>query len=160
MRTAWKWSVLVLVVVAWPADVAAAGNARTNVVVILADDLGGSDLGCYGSTYHRTPHLDRLAAGSMRFTSAYAACTVCSPTRAALLTGLYPARLHVTDWIPGHVRPFARLKVPDWTMRLPAETYTLARAFQAAGYATASVGKWHLGGSDSYPEKHGFDRNV
>jgi arylsulfatase A-like enzyme len=140
-----------------------AGNEPTqkpNVVVILVDDLGWADLGCYGNKFHETPHIDGLAKDGVRFTAGYAACTVCSPTRAALLSGQYPARLHVTDWIAGHKRPFAKLKVPDWTMRLPAETHSLAETFKAAGYATASVGKWHLGGPDSYPEKHGFDLNV
>jgi arylsulfatase A-like enzyme len=133
---------------------------RPNVVVVLADDLGATDLGCTGSTFHETPALDRLAASGLRFTRAYSACTVCSPTRAALLTGQYPARLRVTDWIAGHKRPFAKLRVPDWTMRLPAEADTLAERFRAAGYATASIGKWHLGGPDSRPEDHGFDLNV
>ena len=133
---------------------------RPNVIVILADDLGIADLGCYGNTFHETPHLDRLAKEGMRFTNAYSACTVCSPTRAALLTGLYPARLHITDWIAGHQKPFAKLSVPDWTMRLSPEIYTMPRAFKDAGYATASMGKWHLGGPDCYPEKHGFDVNV
>jgi arylsulfatase A-like enzyme len=137
-----------------------AAQDRPNVVVILADDLGATDLACTGSRFHETPSLDRLAASGMRFTRAYSACTVCSPTRAALLTGRYPARLRVTDWIAGHKRPFAKLRVPDWTMRLPAEAETLAERFKAAGYATASLGKWHLGGADSRPEDHGFDLNV
>lgn len=133
---------------------------KPNVVVVLADDLGATDLGCSGSRFHETPALDRLAASGMSFARAYSACTVCSPTRAALLTGLSPARLRVTDWIAGHKRPFAKLRVPDWTRRLPAEPVTLAERFQAAGYATASLGKWHLGGPDSRPEDHGFDLNV
>lgn len=144
---------LVLAPLAFSAD-------RPNVVVFLIDDLGWADPGCYGNTFHETPHIDRLAKDGVRFTNGYSACTVCSPTRAALLTGQYPARLHVTDWIAGHKRPFARLKVPDWTMHLPHETHSLAEAFKAAGYTTASVGKWHLGMADSYPEKHGFDLNV
>src|SRR5689334_22054980 len=74
---------------------------KPNVVIILIDDLGRNDLGCYGSRYYRTPHLDRLAAGGVRFTDAYAACPVCSPTRASILTGQYPARLNLTDWLPG-----------------------------------------------------------
>lgn len=131
-----------------------------NVVVILVDDLGGTDLGCYGSRFFETPNLDRLAREGLRFTQAYSACTVCSPTRAALLTGKYPARLHVTDWIPGHQRPAAKLRVPDWTMYLSPSERTLAEALSSAGYATASIGKWHLGGPEYFPEKHGFDRNV
>ena len=90
-----------------------------NVILILIDDLGWTDLGCQGSKFYETPHIDRLAASGMRFTQGYSACTVCSPTRAAVMTGKYPARLHITDWIAGHKRPFAKLKVPDWTMHLP-----------------------------------------
>lgn len=138
----------------------AAAAERPNVIVFLIDDLGWTDPGCYGNTFHETPHIDRLAKDSLRFTNGYAACTVCSPTRACLLTGQYPARLHVTDWIAGHKRPFAKLKVPDWTMHLPHETHSLAEAFRDAGYVSASMGKWHLGGPDSYPEKHGFNLNV
>lgn len=131
-----------------------------NVVVILADDLGWTDLGCYGSDLHETPHLDRLARDGVRFTQAYSACTVCSPTRAALLTGKSPARLHLTDWIPGLVPDNPKLLPPDWTKFLPASETTLADLFRAKGYATASVGKWHLGGEAYYPERHGFDRNI
>jgi arylsulfatase A-like enzyme len=131
-----------------------------NVVVILVDDLGATDLGHAGSAFYETPHIDRLAAGGLRFTRAYSACTVCSPTRAALLTGKYPARLRVTDWIAGHKRPNAKLRVPDWTMKLAHEERTLAEALKEAGYATASVGKWHLGGPEHWPEKQGFDLNV
>src|SRR6266511_4266018 len=92
---------------------------RPNVIVILADDLGWSDLACYGSDLHETPHLDRLAKNGMRFTQNYSACTVCSPTRAALLTGKYPARLHITDWIPGLMPDNPKLLVPEWTKHLP-----------------------------------------
>jgi arylsulfatase A-like enzyme len=138
----------------------AAAAERLNVVLILADDLGWTDLACYGSDLHETPHLDRLAKDGMRFTQAYSACTVCSPTRAALLTGKYPARLRITDWIPGQMPDNPKLLVPDWTKFLPTDETTLAELFRAKGYATAAVGKWHLGGEPYYPEKHGFDRNV
>jgi len=143
----------------------AAGDAKPaarplNFVVILVDDLGATDLECFGSRFYRTPNLNRLAAEGMRFTQAYSACTVCSPTRAAMMTGKYPARLHITDWIQGHKRPKAKLKVPDWTMHLPHEERTLAEALKTAGYATASIGKWHLGGPEYGPEKHGFDVNL
>lgn len=131
-----------------------------NVVVILVDDLGATDLGCTGSRFYETPHIDRLAASGMRFTQGYSACTVCSPTRAALLTGKYPARLHITDWIPGHMRPRARLRVPDWTMHLPLEELTLAERLKEAGYATAHIGKWHLGDPPYYPQHQGFDLNI
>jgi len=133
---------------------------QPNFVLILADDLGWSDLHCQGSRFYQTPNLDRLASQGMRFTQAYSACTVCSPTRAALMTGKYPARLHLTDWIAGHVRPYAKLTVPDWTMHLPLEEITVAKALKPAGYASISIGKWHLGGPEFYPEKLGFDDNI
>lgn len=131
-----------------------------NFVVVLADDLGATDLGCTGSPFYETPHLDRLAADGMKFTAAYSACTVCSPTRASLLTGQYPARLHLTDWIAGHHRPHAKLRVPEWTQHLPREIPNLARRLKEAGYATASIGKWHLGGPEFHPDKQGFDVNL
>jgi arylsulfatase A len=148
---------LLAILVATPVAVAA---PRPNVVLVLIDDLGWTDLGCQGSTFYETPHIDRLAASGMRLTHCYSACTVCSPTRAAVLTGMYPARLHITDWIEGHKRPFAKLSVPDWTMHLPHGTHTIAEAFQANGYATCHVGKWHLGGEAYEPMTHGFDRNI
>jgi len=132
----------------------------SNVIVILVDDLGAVDLACQGSGFCKTPHIDRLAAAGIRFTAGYAACTVCSPTRAALLTGQSPARLHLTDWIAGHENPQAKLKIPDWQKYLPLEAVTLAERLAAAGYATASIGKWHLGGADHGPEQQGFGRNV
>jgi len=137
-----------------------AAEKKWNVVLILADDLGWTDLSCYGSDLHETPHLDELAKKGMRFTQAYSACTVCSPTRAALLTGKYPARLHITDWIPGAMPDNPKLLVPDWTKYLPASEKTIARYFKEAGYKTASIGKWHLGGEEYYPQKHGFDVNI
>src|SRR4051812_8982450 len=142
-----------------PARLAAA-DPPVNVVVVLADDLGWTDLACYGSDLHETPHLDRLAADGMRFTQNYSACTVCSPTRAALLTGKYPARLHITDWIPGLPPENPKLTVPDFTKQLPLEEKTIADVLHAAGYAPASVGKWPRGGPPFYPEHHGFDLNV
>jgi arylsulfatase A-like enzyme len=93
----------------------------------------------------------------VKFTQNYSACTVCSPTRAALLTGKYPARLHITDWIPGEMPDNPKLIVPDWTKYLPLDETTMANVFHNAGYATASLGKWHLGGKQYYPDKHGFD---
>jgi arylsulfatase A-like enzyme len=150
-----------LVALAVIAPVQAADPGRLNVIVILADDLGWTDLACFGSDLHRTPNLDRLAREGMRFTHGYSACTVCSPTRAALLTGKYPARLHITDWIPGSRRANAKLKVPDWTQYLPREEVTIATVLKQAGYATASIGKWHLGNKEQgYPDKHGFDLNI
>jgi arylsulfatase A len=131
-----------------------------NVILILADDLGWTDLSCYGSDFYETPNIDRLARDGMKFTQAYSACTVCSPTRSAILTGKYPARLHVTDWIPGLPPENPKLLVPDWTKYLPLEEITIARALKSVGYVTASIGKWHLGGEEYFPEKHGFDINI
>ena len=111
-----------------------------NVIVILVDDMGWRDLSCQGSEFYETPHIDRLAAAGMRFTQGYSACTVCSPSRAAIMTGQYPARLHITDWIAGHQRPHAKLLPPDWTKHLPLETVTVAERLKTAGYATASIG--------------------
>src|SRR5690349_21805037 len=137
-----------------------AADPPPNVIVILADDFGWTDLACYGSDLHETPHLDRLAKDGMKFTQSYSACTVCSPTRAAILTGKYPARLHVTDWIPGQMPENPKLLVPEWTKYLALEETTLARALRSAGYVKASIGKWHLGTEEYWPEKHGFDINV
>jgi arylsulfatase A-like enzyme len=133
---------------------------KPNVVVILSDDLGWTDLACYGSKLYETPNIDQLARDGVKFTHNYSACTVCSPTRAALLTGKYPARLHITDWIPGQMPDNPKLIVPDWTKYLPLEEVTLANVLHNAGYVTASMGKWHLGGEPYYPEKHGFDLNI
>lgn len=123
--------------------------------------MGWADGGCLGSQFYRTPQLDALAASGMRFTQAYAACAVCSPTRAALLTGKTPARLHITDWISGEGAPKnSRFDLPDWQKHLPLEEKTLAEALKEFGYATAHVGKWHLGGGAFLPENQGFDLNV
>lgn len=129
-------------------------------MLILIDDMGWTDLGCYGSKYYETPHIDQLAREGMRFTQAYSACTVCSPTRAALLTGKTPARLHITDWIAGHVPQNGRLAIPNWTQHLPLEEETLAERLKTRGYATASIGKWHLGEAEFGPTKQGFDINL
>jgi len=142
-----------------PADTTATGG-RMNVVVVLVDDLGWQDLSCQGSNYFETPAIDRLAAEGMRFTRGYAACTVCSPSRAAMMTGQSPARLHITDWIPGHHKPEAKLAPPGWTLELPLEVTTVAERLQSAGYATASIGKWHLGGPRYFPEHQGFEENI
>jgi arylsulfatase A-like enzyme len=134
---------------------------KLNVVVILADDLGWADLGCYGSTFHRTPNLDRLAASGLRFTNGYAACPVCSPTRAALMTGKAPARLGLTDWLPGRPdRPDQKLARPPLPQQLALSETMLAAALKKAGYATGHIGKWHLGGKGFGPHEHGFQVSV
>ena len=132
---------------------------RPNVVFILVDDLGWSDLGVQGSRFYETPNIDRLAEQGLRFLNAYASAPVCSPTRAALLTGKHPARLQMTDWIPGD-NPLDRpLMGPAGLKALPLEEITLAEALRAEGYATFLAGKWHLGGNGYSPENQGFDFN-
>lgn len=134
---------------------------KPNIVFILIDDMGWADGGCFGSKFYQTPQIDALAASGVRFTSAYAACAVCSPSRAALMTGKYPARLHITDYIPGEAVPKdSRFTLPDWLQHLPREETTLATALKKLGYATAHMGKWHLGGGEFLPQYQGFDTNV
>lgn len=132
-----------------------------NIVLLLVDDLGWADVGCYGSTFYETPNIDRLAQQGLKFTNAYASCNVCSPSRASILTGKYPARLHITDWIQGHEKPYAKLLPPQWTQYLPLEETTIAEVLKKKQYATASIGKWHLGDDIKYyPEHQGFDVNI
>jgi arylsulfatase A-like enzyme len=130
-----------------------------NIVIILADDLAWADGGCYGSKFHETPSLDRLAAEGMRFTNGYAAHMSCSPSRAALLTGRYPARLKITAFIPGPSLS-GKFLPAKMRMELPFEKVTLAEVLKESGYATLFVGKWHLGDAPYFPEKQGFDVNV
>ncbi len=132
-----------------------------NIVILLIDDLGWADVNCDRPTVYETPNIDRLAASGMRFSNAYAACPVCSPTRASILTGKYPARLHLTDWIPGRKQwPAAKLITPQFEQQLALEEVTIAESLKPAGYVSASIGKWHLGKPAFYPEKQGFDLNV
>ena len=132
-----------------------------NIVFFLVDDLGWSDVGCYGSPFHETPNIDALAKEGVRFTDAYAACHVCSPTRASILTGKYPARLNLTDWLPGRREfPFQKFKNAVINQHLPFEEKTIAEALKAHGYRTAIFGKWHLGEKPSGPTAHGFDVQV
>ena len=146
------------------ADTSAARSPteKPNIVLFLADDLGWTGLRCFGSDFYETPNLDRLAEEGMKFTDAYAACTVCSPSRAALMTGMYPARLHLTSFIPGQDRPFAKMNIPDWTKGLDSKYTTLPEALKAGGYRTIHVGKWHLNfpGEKEDPTQHGFDFSV
>lgn len=139
----------------------AAMASPPNIVFILIDDMGWPDLGCYGNSFNETPNIDALADQGMRFTDAYAACPVCSPTRASILSGQYPARVGVTDFIPGHWRPYERLRVPiNRTQYLPLEITTVAEALKTNDYATGMFGKWHLGGRDQYPDHQGFDEML
>ncbi len=153
------------------------GGAPPNVVLFLIDDLGWADLGCYGSTYYETPRLDRLAREGTRFTDGYAACAVCSPTRAAVITGRYPARIGVTDWIRARYQRDAELAMvetedgyvaaPGRALLCPRNPYwmaldevTLAEVLRARGYVTCHAGKWHLGDEAWFPERQGFDVNI
>lgn len=137
-------------------------NRPPNILVVLADDLGWSDLACYGGDLHETPHINRLAKEGVRFTGAYSASPVCSPTRLALLTGMHPARFGMTIWREGASTPPADRKLlpPVAAADLPGTIPTLAERLQGKGYTTALVGKWHLGGADHFPENHGFDVNI
>lgn len=131
---------------------------KPNIVFILADDLGINDLACYGRTEHNTPNLDQLAREGMRFTAAYCAQPICSPSRAAILTGKAPARLHLTTYLPGRAdAPSQKVLHPKMRQELPLEEMTLAEALKTNGYATACIGKWHLGGKGFLPTEQGFD---
>ncbi len=141
-----------------------AEKSKPNIVVFLADDLGWPDLGCYGSTFYETPNLDRLAREGARFTDAYAACPVCSPTRASLMTGQYPQRTGVTDYIGAAMTPDqwkrnTKLLPASYQDRLAHDATTLAEALKSGGYATFFAGKWHLGPEGWWPEDQGFDVN-
>jgi len=129
-----------------------------NFLFILIDDLGWMDLGCYGSSFYETPNLDKLASEGIRFTNAYASCPVCSPTRASILTGKYPATLGLTQFIGGSTE--GKLIEPPYIDHLPLNEMSLATTLKENGYQTWHVGKWHLGGEAYYPEKHGFDVNI
>src|SRR2546423_10110080 len=144
-----------------PIGVAAAGPLKTkppNIVFILCDDLGINDLHCYRRADHHTPNLDRLAAQGMRFTCAYCAQPICSPSRAAILTGKAPARLHLTTYLPG--RPDCvsqKVLHPEIEMAVPLSEKMLPQYFKQAGYVSAAIGKWHVGGQGFGPIEHGFD---
>ncbi|MBN2330167.1 MAG: sulfatase [Candidatus Omnitrophica bacterium] len=134
-----------------------------NFVFILVDDLGWSDLGCYGADLHETPYIDRFASQCTRFSDAYAASPVCTPTRASIMTGKHPARLHMTVWREDTLRPPNRnrkLITPQCVSDLPHDEFTIAEAMRTSGRQTAHIGKWHLGGASHYPETQGFDVNI
>ena len=169
-----KYSLIFLLsfVLYW--DTYAQDKEEFNVLLIHVDDLGWADIGVLGSDFYETPFIDRLAAEGMLFRQSYAAAAICSPSRAALMTGKYPARMGITDWIyarfqgvgttglPGEYaeNPDQPLRTPKNQGFLPLEELTLAERMKAQGYTTYHVGKWHLGGEENYPEKQGFDRNF
>ncbi len=145
---------------------------KPNIVFILADDLGWSDTSVYGSTYYKTPNIDRLAQNGLRFTNAYAANPLCSPTRVSIMTGLYPGRIGITA--PACHEPAERLEarlaakanpkqkviIPTSATRLPTTYPTLAKTLREAGYVTGHFGKWHLGRTPYSPLEHGFDVDI
>lgn len=169
MRHGQRIIAITLMLVTIIASTAARGadlpTKKPNIVFLLADDLGWTGLRCFGSDFYETPNLDQFAQTGMKFTNAYSACTVCSPTRASIMTGVYPARLHLTDFIAGQNRPWAKLRIPDWTKGLDHSYVTIAEALRHAGYATGQIGKWHLNhaarDAAAYgPKSHGFDVAV
>lgn len=151
---------------------------QPNIIIINVDDLGWTDLSCYGSRYYETPHIDRLAFQGMKYSNAYAACAVCSPTRAALMTGRYPARIGITDWIhhldleahtaigsrknpTQYVGSKARqLLCPPNPYWMELDEVTIAESLKLIGYTSCHIGKWHLGPYDWFPDKQGFDYNI
>jgi len=150
--------VLAIWICAMSTALATAAPLRPNIVFILADDLGPNDLACYGRREHHTPNLDRLASEGCRFTCAYVAQPICSPSRAAILTGKAPARLHLTTYLPGRPDcPSQMLLHPVIEQQLPLAEKTVAERLHDAGYATACIGKWHLGGAGFLPTEQGFD---
>lgn len=138
---------------------------KPNIILILADDLGWADLSCYGSSFYETPHLDALAKKGIKFTQAYASSPVCSPTRASVMTGKYPVKTGVTDWIPGRQEngkalPFEKMLGSATAYQLSLSENTLAEQLKNSGYQTFFAGKWHLGEAEKYwPEYQGFDSN-
>ena len=136
---------------------------KTNFVFFLVDDLGWADIGCFGSEFYETPNIDALAASGMKFTNGYAACPVCSPTRASIMTGRHPVRVDITDWIPGAATSrFANAKFEHIHDRdnLALDELTIAEALKRYDYNTFFAGKWHLGGKGNWPTDQGFDTNI
>ena len=134
---------------------------QTNFLFFLVDDMGWADIGANGSKFHETPNIDRLARSGMRFTQGYAAGSVCSPTRASIMTGRHPVRVNITDWIPGQSnRKTNPLLHPDDLSHLPLAEVTIAEALKEHGYQTFFAGKWHLGNEGQWPTDQGFDINI
>ena len=157
------------VVFAWLCGICAVdakSKVRPNILFILADDLGWKDLSNEGSTYYESPNIDRIALEGMKFTRGYAACQVCSPSRASIMTGKYPTNHGITTWIGDRsgedwrsTRRNDTHLPPEYDRKLRASEITLAEALREQGYKTFYAGKWHIGGKGSWPEDHGFDIN-
>ncbi len=162
---------------AWKSLPPPSADQKPNILLIFVDDLGWADLSSYGSEYYETPNIDALAASGVRFTDAYAAAAICSPSRSALMSGKYPARTGITDWIRAsfqnaeaqydgknkkeHERDLTqRLIVPPIPFELPLSEKTTAEYLKERGYFTAFIGKWHLGSEGNYPDDQGFDVNL
>jgi arylsulfatase A len=149
---------ITIFLIALAGGIQVSANTPPNIVLFLVDDLGWTDVGCFGSRFYETPNIDRFAAEGVKFTNAYAACHVCSPTRSSILTGKYPARNNMTDWIRGRrdfdFQQYLNVKTGQY---LPYEEITVAENLKAHGYRTAAIGKWHLGDVPSGPDAHGFD---
>jgi len=138
-----------------------ASGKKMNVVFFLVDDMGWADLGFEGSSFYETPNVDNFSKKGVRFNQAYAACHVCSPSRASILTGEYPARLHLTDWLPGRKEfPFQKLKNAETVQHLPYDAKPLPEVLKENGYRTAIFGKWHLGEDSNSTQRQGFDVHV
>ncbi len=158
----WILGGAVAAAVVWIGSARAAERVSSgpNIVLILIDDLGWADVPCHGNRFHEMPHLDRLVRQGMRFTDFYAAGPVCSPTRATIQSGQYTPRTGITNFIPGHWRPFEKLVEPPNAPHLALEIVTVAEALREAGYATGHFGKWHLGGPTHFPDQQGYDVSV
>jgi arylsulfatase A-like enzyme len=138
---------------------------KPNVIFILIDDMGWKDIACMGSEFYETPNIDKLRSAGMLFSDAYAACPVCSPTRASIMSGKYPARVGVTQFIggPEHCKlggERGRLLSAPYTPELNLSEKSLATTFKEHGYKTWHIGKWHLGEREFWPDRHGFDVNI
>lgn len=151
------------VIVVANSGLASEEDSKPNFVFFLVDDLGWADVGCFGSEFHETPNIDALCESGMKFTNGYAACPVCSPTRASIMTGRHPVRVDVTDWIPGagwQRYKYAKLKTPEDRSNLALEEVTIAEVLKQHGYQTFFAGKWHLGQEGHWPTDQGFDINI
>lgn len=161
-----KMSVIFCLLLCTFFSIAQKKNASPNIIVILADDLGWADLSSYGSTFYETPHLDQLAKEGIKFTNAYATSPVCSPTRASMMTGKYPTKTGVTDWIPGRSedgkkREYEKINTHPTSFQLALEEKTIAEYALENGYQTFFAGKWHLGEEEKYwPQYQGFQTNI